>query len=137
MRIVRLVVVLIIAFGASAQQTGDLSQDATRIAGSILVGNSTDALRELTDGFGARLTGSQAYELAAKWAAERFRGSGFKDVRLEPFTIPNGWQRGSARGRMTAPVTRDLHIASIGWSPSTPPGGVKGEVILVDDLSPE
>jgi carboxypeptidase Q len=136
MRIFALVFVLLIASSAAAQQN-DLSQNSKSIAGSILIGDSDDVLRELTDRFGPRLAGTEAYELAAKWAAQRFRDSGLKDVKLEPFNIPNGWQRGSARGRMVAPVARDLHVASIGWSPSTPLGGLKGEVVLVDDLSPE
>src|SRR5260370_26840380 len=86
---------------------------------------------------GGRLVGTEEYEPAAKWAAQRFRDSGLKEVKLESFNIPNGWQRGSARGRMIAPVSRDLHVGSIGWSPSTPFGGVNGEGVLVDELLSE
>ena len=49
--------------------------------------------------------------------------------------MPNGWQRGSAHGEMLAPIQRPLHLESLGWAPSTPDGGVKGEVIVLDDVA--
>ena len=55
-------------------------------------------------------------------------------MHLEPFAFPNGWQRGSASGQFLTPVVRPLHIESLGWSPSTPAGGLKGEVVVVSDL---
>src|SRR6266478_9154348 len=94
-------------------------------------------LRELADGFGGRLTGSPAYNHAAEWAAAKFRSYGIENVRLEPFTIPAGWQRGTASGAMIAPLSRPLNVASLGWSPSTPAGGVRGNVVTVADVSPD
>jgi carboxypeptidase Q len=38
---------------------------------------------------------------------------------------------------MLSPIARTLHLESLGWSPSTPAGGVKGEVVVVEDLAPE
>ena len=38
---------------------------------------------------------------------------------------------------MVSPLSRPLSIASLGWSPSTPAGGVKGEVVVVSDVSAE
>ncbi len=119
------------------QQKESLPDPIAQIESSILVGHAMDTLRGLTDGIGGRLVGSPAYERAAEWAAEKFRANGLANVRLEPFTIPNGWQRGWARGQILAPVTRRLHVESVGWAPSTPPGGVRGEVIVVADLAPE
>ena len=120
------------AIGADA-----IEQASARLAGSILVnGHSMGYLRELTDRFGGRLTGSAAYQRAAEWAAEQFRAAGIKSVKLEPWTMPNGWDRGWARGRITSPLDRPIHIESLGWAPSTPPGGVKAEVIEVGDLDP-
>lgn len=37
--------------------------------------------------------------------------------------------------RLVSPVTRSLHVESLGWAPSTPAGGVKGEVVLLEDIS--
>ncbi|MFL6275703.1 MAG: M20/M25/M40 family metallo-hydrolase [Blastocatellia bacterium] len=121
---------------AIAQQpTADTQQAAARLAGSILVGgHGMKYLEDLTDKFGGRLTGSPAYNRSAEWAAAQFRAAGIKNVKLESFTIPNGWERGYARGRMTAPVERHLFIESLGWAPSTPAGGVRGDLVKVSDI---
>ena len=119
-----------------AQQPSELQLAAARIAGSILVGgHSMDYERGLADGFGGRLTGSPAYNRAAEWAAAQFKAAGIKNVKLEPFTIPNGWERGWATGRIVSPIERHLTIESLGWTPSTPAGGIKGEIFPVTDIS--
>lgn len=121
------------------KQQRDPSREATeRIASSILIGGQAMSyVTELSDTFGGRLTGSAAYERSAQWAAAKFRAAGIKDVKLEPFTIPNGWERGWAQARMTAPHDRHLNLESLGWSPATPPGGVRGEVMVLADAAPE
>jgi Iap family predicted aminopeptidase len=101
------------------------------------MGPSMLTLWELSDGFGGRLTGSAAYQGSAEWAVKKFTSYGLQNVHLEPFEIPNAWQRGTARGELTAPMVRPLHVASVAWCPSTPEGGIEGEVVLVDDLSPD
>lgn len=117
------------------QPTADVQQASARLAGSILVGgHAMKYLEDLTDQFGGRLTGSPAYNRSAEWAAAQFRAMGIKNVRLEPFTIPQGWERGYARGRMLAPVERHLFIESLGWAPSTPAGGVRGEIIKLGNI---
>jgi carboxypeptidase Q len=121
----------------AAQPAGDVQETADRLAASIYTGPGMRTLRELSDGFGGRLSGSPAYNHAAEWALAKFRSYGIQNVRFEPFTIPNGWVRGTAHGQLLAPVSRTLHLESLGWSPSTPPGGIKGEVIVVDDVSPD
>ena len=118
-----------------AQISPEVKDTANKLAGSVYTGPSMETLRELSDGFGGRLSGSPAHNRAAEWAAAKFRSFGIQNVRLEPFNIPNGWQRGSARGEMLAPLARPLHIESLGWAPSTPGGGVKGEVVVLDDVS--
>ena len=128
------VVVLFVLVAAYAEPPA-LQQTVDRLAGSVYTGPSMDTLRELTDGFGGRVTGSPAYEKAAEWAATRFKSYGIQNVQLEAFTIPAGWQRGAASGRMLRPAERPLHLESIAWVPSTPAGGVKGEVVLVDDIT--
>jgi carboxypeptidase Q len=124
---------------ASRKPSDEVRRASASLAGSVLVGgHSMQYLRGLADGFGGRLSGSNAYERSAEWAAAQFRAAGVKDVRLEEWTLDNTWQRGTeARGRITAPVERRLNVESLGWSPSTPAGGVRGEVILVSDITPE
>lgn len=121
-----------------AGKTDPIERAAESITGSILInGHSMQYLRELTDQFGGRLTGSQAYRRSAEWAANQFREAGIKNVRLEPWTIENGWDRGWAHGRIVSPLDRPLHIESLGWAPSTPAGGVKGEVISLAEIAPD
>ena len=119
-----------------AQEDARLREDCRRIAGSIMTANSLDTVRHLTDTIGPRLVGSPGYESAARWAASHLRESGIQIVRMEPFEIPNGWQRITARGQILAPITRQLNIASAGWAPSTSRGGITAEVALVSDLGP-
>ena len=134
-----LLVALLAPPGVRAQQQADDAerQTAARLAGSVLVGGRAfDYVKELTDKFGGRLSGSSAYERSAEWAAQQFRAMGISEVKLEPFDIDNGWERGGrARGRIVAPVERTLYVESLAWSPSTPPGGVRGEVFVVGDVS--
>ena len=120
---------------AWSQQPSELKPVTDQLAASIYTGPSVATLRELTDGIGGRVTGTPAYNRAAEWAAAKFRSYGIQNVRLEPFTIPAAWERVSARGAMLSPLSRTLYVASLGWSPSTPAGGVKGAVIVVSDLS--
>jgi hypothetical protein len=99
----------------SAQPNPSLTQTLGQISTSVMRGESIEFLRQLTDDIGARLAGSPAYERAAQWAAAKFREAGLTNIRVEEFTMPNGWQRGSARARIVAPVARPLRVASVGW----------------------
>jgi len=119
----------------SAQQPPNQSDVLDQITASVMNGASAEILSQLTDDVGARLVGSPAYDQAAQWAVARFREAGVASVGLEEFTLPNGWQRGPARARLTAPISRTLRVGSVGWAPSTPPGGVRGDLILVSDLA--
>ncbi|HEX8069502.1 MAG TPA: M20/M25/M40 family metallo-hydrolase [Pyrinomonadaceae bacterium] len=125
--------------GVRAQQPGaEVQQAAARVAGAALVnGRSYEYLQSLTDKFGGRLTGSPAYARSAEWAAAEFRALGLKNVRLEPFTIPNGWLRGYATSRVVAPAERPLHLESLGWAPATPAAGVRADVVALDDIAPD
>jgi carboxypeptidase Q len=129
--------VLIFVLTCAAQPADDYQQTRDRITASVFTGPSMTTLRELSDGFGGRLSGSPAYQRAAEWAAAKFRSYGISNVKLEPFNIPNGWQRDWARGEIIAPMQRSLHIESFGWSPSTPSGGVQADVVHISDLSPD
>src|SRR3954470_8239660 len=93
-------------------------------------GRSLEYLTQVT-AIGPRVTGSARYVRAAQWAADQFRAMGLTRVASEPFTIERGWERGSARARIAAPVERTLHAASLGWAPSTPEGGIEAEVIAL------
>ena len=53
-------------------------------------------LQYLSDVIGPRLTGSENLEQANNWTAEKMKAYGLENVRLEPWEIPVGWERGKA-----------------------------------------
>jgi carboxypeptidase Q len=88
-------------------------------------------LTYLSDVIGPRLTGSEALLRANEWTAEKMRSYGLVNVELEPWTIPEGWKRGFARGRILEPDNgRTLSMASWGWYPGTK-GKVEGDVVIL------
>ena len=98
-------------------------------------------LEYLSDVIGPRLTGSKALERANEWTAAKMKEYGLENVRLEPWEIPIGWERGTATMKVIEPNTgRPLLIASAGWAPGTK-GKVIGDVVIMkartkDDLAP-
>ncbi len=121
----------------AAQPPFEAAVARTLITSTLDDGRSRRDVAALTEIAGARLTGTVIYERAAAWAVSQFRASGIDAVALEPFAIGRGWQRQSARGRVVAPVERPLQIASLGWMPSTPTGGLEAEVVVLRDLRPD
>ena len=95
--------------------------------GSQIMANLT----YLSDTIGPRLTGSAALKEANEWAAEKMRAYGLRNVHLEGWTIPVGWERGRASLRIVEPNNgRSLTVAAMGWTPGTK-GKVTGEVVLL------
>lgn len=108
------------------------------IGASTLDGKAYAYEGELADSIGARLTGSSNYMRAAEWATLHFKEMGLANVHTEDWTIPATWEPdGPARGHIEKPAVHELHIYSIGWSPSTPPQGVEAEVVYVKSIAPE
>src|ERR1700722_1948412 len=106
------------------------------IGDSLLNGKAYDYDGHLADRIGPRLTGSSNYMSAAEWAVQQFKELGLSNVHTEEWTIPATWEpAGPATGQIEKPVVHELHIYSVGWSPSTPPQGVKGEVVYIPSLA--
>src|SRR5207244_4440121 len=88
-------------------------------------------LTYLSDIIGPRLTGSAALGRANEWAAEKMKAYGLGNVHQEPWLMPEGWQRGTATGRLLEPDNgRTLSLASYGWHPGTN-GKVQGDVVIL------
>jgi hypothetical protein len=125
---------------AGAQQTQPADQSSlVRLGGQLLVaGKAYEYDRELADEIGPRLTGSANYVKATDWAVKEFTRLGLSNIHKEAWEIPATWEPETvATARMIAPHEQRLHLESEGWSPSTPPGGIRGNVFLLKSLTAE
>ena len=113
-----LVIFFFAAAGNSAELSPDVQTTARQLAGAIYIGPSMITLRELTDGFGGRLSGSPAHNRAVDWAVAKFRSMESRS-KTGPVIVPNGWDRGPASGKLSACLV--LCILNLYWAPSTPP----------------
>lgn len=93
-------------------------------------GRAWDRLAELTDTFGARLSGSTQLEASLRWAADEMKKDGLENVRLEPVMVPH-WVRGHESLELVEPAGGDLVLLGLGNSVGTPAEGVSAEVMIV------
>ncbi len=88
-------------------------------------------LQYLSDVIGPRLTGSKNLEKANHWTAGKMKEYGLENVRLEPWEVPVGWERGHATMKLIEPANgRTIAVASSGWTPGTK-GKVTGPVVAL------
>jgi hypothetical protein len=104
----------------------------------ILEANQNSQLKslghELLDGIGPRLVGSPQMTQAHDWVAAQYKSWGI-DARNEKWGEWRGWERGITHIDMVAPWTRSLSATQLAWSPASPAGGAKGEVIILADVA--
>jgi carboxypeptidase Q len=94
-------------------------------------------LATMVDRFGNRLSGSPALENTIDWVMDQMRADGLQNVHGEPVMVPH-WVRGDESAELLSPRQIPLHMIGLGMSVGTPPGGVTGDVIVVnsfDDLN--
>ncbi len=95
--------------------------------------NRSQAMRHLShlcEKIGPRLTGSENLDKASRWAMERFRAWGLKNVRFEQYGAMPGFDREpGASARMVAPVRRDLEFTAMAWTVGTN-GPVRGPAVV-------
>ena len=84
-------------------------------------------LAELTDTFGARLSGSANLSRAIQWSVQTMKADGLQNVRTEPVMVPR-WVRGREEAKIIDPPHHDLAILGLGGTVSTPPGGLEAEI---------
>ncbi len=92
-----------------------------------------ETLARLCDEHGHRLTGSERLERAIDWMAGELRSMGFENVRKEPVQVPV-WIRGDESLTLLEPMELDVPMLGLGMSVGTPPGGLTGEVVVVEDF---
>jgi carboxypeptidase Q len=88
----------------------------------------------LSDVYGPRLTGSPAVEQGAKWAMGKMKEWGLVNVKMEPWTNRNGFERGWTNDKFYVQAISPQKFAIPGtptaWTPGTK-GLVSGEVVMV------
>jgi hypothetical protein len=88
----------------------------------------------LDDVYGPRLTGSPGVQQAANWAMSKMKEWGLVNVKLEPWTNRNGFDRGWSNDKFYLHAVSPQRFAIPGtptaWTPGTK-GLVSGEVVLV------
>src|SRR5262245_51868404 len=115
----------------AAQEKAALELDAKIIADAQKTSEIMKNLGYMSDVIGPRLTGSANLKRANEWTAGVMRSYGLSNVKLEPWEIPVGWERGTATIRLIDPDNgRSMTVASAGWSPGTK-GKVVGDVVIV------
>ncbi len=87
-----------------------------------------DFVEGITTEVGPRMPGTEAEARARDWAMTWLRANGFAKVANEPFMMQT-WVRGEEAATVTAPFVQPMHIAALGNSGSTGPGGLTAEVV--------
>jgi carboxypeptidase Q len=128
-----LVSMLLLGDALTNGQQRDGSDIVARIRAEGLQRSGALALyRPLTDGIGARLTGSPAHMQAARWAVDRFTEWRLANPHLEPYEFGRGWQLEQISAAMTEPRYVPLIAYADAWSPSTA-GVLSGPVVYIGD----
>jgi len=111
------------ALSAHSQDSPDksaLDLDAKIIADALKSSEIMKNLGYLSDVIGPRLTGSANLKRANDWSAELMKQYGLQNVKLEPWEIPLGWERGTATVKLIDPDNgRSLTVCAAGWTPGT------------------
>lgn len=90
---------------------------------------SMEHLDVLSNRFGGRLIGSDAYENAAHWAASKFDEWGMEVILDEVGELPVGFNRGPWFGRLLAENGMYLHFATPSYTSGTK-GVQRGHVLI-------
>ena len=116
----------------------DIKMEYDSVAEKIIRSLDTDSLgykrlAYLCDMFGPRLSGSKNLEKAIDWIIKEMKNDGLSSVRGERVKVPT-WIRGKESLKILVPFERELNVLGVGGSVSTSKGGIRGEVIVVDDF---
>ncbi len=107
-----------------------ISLDKTLI-GEVWTSPDLYANLEALCDFGSRFAGTPSERQARDFILDRFATYGLQNVHLDPFNYV-GWRRGTCQAQLLSPRGLPLPSAqSLVYSPSTPEGGLRSEVIDV------
>lgn len=130
------VVPLLTAVTAAAQSPFEAHRPAAErlIAAALNDSAAYRRLARLTDGFGARPSGSQNLERAIDWIVAEMKRDGFDNVHTEPVMVTH-WVRGSESAIVESPRRVKLHMLGLGRSVGTAPAGLAAPVLVVRDFA--
>ncbi|WP_370896390.1 M20/M25/M40 family metallo-hydrolase [Chryseobacterium gossypii] len=119
--------------------SGQIKEDSiqfSKISTEILNnGKAYTELKDLTKNIGHRLSGSESYEKAVQWAAQKLREAGADKVWLQEVMVPV-WVRGKESLQIKTPDGKweSLKMLSLGNSEGTGGKDVSGEIIMVKSM---
>ena len=102
------------------------------ISKSLTDSTAYNRLGYMCDTFGPRLSGSKNLENAINWILKEMKSDGLENVRGEKVAVPT-WIRGKESATLLSPFKKELSMLGLGGSIATPRGGLKAEVIVVND----
>ena len=102
------------------------------ISKSLTDSTAYNRLGYMCDTFGPRLSGSKNLENAINWILKEMESDGLENVRGEKVAVPT-WIRGQESATLLSPFKKKLSMLGLGGSISTPRGGLKAEVIVVNN----
>ena len=114
----------------------DAAQLKSIYSTSLTNGKSYEWLRYLSNEIGGRLSGSLNAELAVEYTKNELEQLGLDKVWLQPVMVPK-WVRGNPEFAYieTAPgKTIPVNLCALGGSVSTPPLGLKAQLIEVQGI---
>lgn len=117
-------------------QNSDQQQLKKIYDAALTKGKSYDWLNYLSNQIGGRLSGSIQAQQAVNYTKQELDSLGLDRVWLQPVMVPK-WVRGIPEFAYfeTSPgVTTNVPLTALGGSVSTPPNGVKSEIVEVKGL---
>lgn len=141
LRLVALVCAVAVVATLEAQSTHSFLAPIRADADRLIKAATADdfawrRLAELTDTFGARLSGSPNLARAVQWSVQTMKADGLENVRAEPVMVPR-WVRGREHAEIVEPPHHDLAVLGLGGTVATPTGGLEADLLVVssfDDL---
>lgn len=121
----------LVAAAISAEQ----GRNVERLRQAALASDDAwNIVESLVTEVGPRLAGSDAEARARDWAVAMLRERGLANVRIEPFSFPY-WDATREEAAIVSPSSQPMVAAALGGSPSTPPGGLEGEIVRFTGLA--
>ncbi|MBK5272156.1 MAG: M20/M25/M40 family metallo-hydrolase, partial [Bacteroidia bacterium] len=118
-------------FSGYTQSTADEIQLAKIRNAGLLQSDAMHMLKEFTDVYGQRLTGSREYLAAAKWTAQKMKDIGLQNVHFENFCKDcRGWNVKSFNVEMVSPNYMHIMAYPLAMTKSSA-GLVEGELVNI------